>query len=54
MGLSFSDEPTWNRFPAVESIRPVSGSNRAQSGVPFDLACHASQHVALSLSLVGL
>src|SRR5882762_8522945 len=44
MGLSFADEPTRESLPRSRKYTPVSGSNRAQSGVPLDLACHASQH----------
>ena len=44
MGFSFADEPTRKSLPRSREYTPVSGSNRAQSGVPLDLACHASQH----------
>src|SRR5438445_4870422 len=44
IGLSFADEPKRKSLSRSRKYTPVSGSNRAQSGVPLDLPCHASQH----------
>src|SRR5207244_3944288 len=38
IGLSFADEPKRKSLTRSRKYTPVSGSNRAQSGVPLDLA----------------
>src|ERR1700730_9882597 len=52
IGLSFADEPKRQSLARSRKYTPVSGSNRAQSGVPLNLACHAwarpGAHVALA------
>src|ERR1700686_1703972 len=44
IGLSFADEPKRQSLARSRKYTPFSGSNRAQSGVPLNLACHASEH----------